>query len=433
MFLGWTSPMIPKLMAEHSSFRMTRDEAAWMVSLLRLGMAFGSVSSIFILHFVGRKIAILLAIIPTICSWLLTIWDTSVLTLYVSRFVGGTASGVIFTAGSIYVMEIAPPQARGALGSFFVLMDYCGNLLGYVVGSFSTMQEYSYVAMSLAVLQFLIFMWFPESPYYLLRRKDYRAAMDSLMFLRGTVDIREEMDAIMRSVECEPRGKGVVSSNLDLLFRSDGKKAILLGICVMTMQAFSGSIILFAYAQTIFERIHDVPMKESHMSIGLATVHLLSYLVCIGQVDRVGRRPLMIVSTVGVIACSFLLGVYFCMQENDLDVASFQWVSFVALMFYMISISLGMASVPYVVMNEIFPMYAKATCVSICFYFNFLWSFVMVRVWSYVAFEHSMFAAFWLVSGLNAFGILFVVFHLPETKNESFLRIQEKLVSRIKK
>lgn len=198
------------------------------------------------------------------------------------------------------------------------------------------------------------------------------------------------------------------------------------------MQAFSGSIILFAYAQTIFERVDNVFWHESYMSIALAVVHLLSYLFCISQVDRVGRKPLMIVSVIGVTVCSFLLGVYFCMQENGFTSENLHLLPFLAMLFYVICVSLGLASIPFVVMNEIFPMYAKVNSVSLCFGLNSAWSFVMVRVWSAVAFGHSMSAAFWLVSSLNASGIFFLIFYLPETKSQTLQRIQEKLVSRKK-
>lgn len=129
-------------------------------------------------------------------------------------------SGIIFTSGSIFVTEISPAHIRGALCSCFVLMHYCSNLLGCVVGSFSTVYQYSYVAISLAMLQFLIFIWCPETPYYLLRRKEFAAAMDSLIFLRGSGDVAEEMDSIIRAVESNSRCNGILSSILHLISES---------------------------------------------------------------------------------------------------------------------------------------------------------------------------------------------------------------------
>ena len=95
-------------------------------------------------------------------------------------------------------------------------MGYCGDLLGCVIGSSGTVHTYSYVAMSLAMLQFVVFVWSPETPYYLLRQKRLAAAMDSLILLRGTGDVTEEMDSIMKAVEFVPRSSGILSSLLHL-------------------------------------------------------------------------------------------------------------------------------------------------------------------------------------------------------------------------
>ncbi|XP_050477426.1 facilitated trehalose transporter Tret1-like isoform X1 [Bombus huntii] len=434
LFLEWTSPMITKSSVNDFPFEIAIDEASWIVSSLKLGTAFGCFLSIFIVDFLGRKISILLTIIPTCLSWLLRIWNPSILNLYVASFIGGIVSGIIFTSGSIFVTETSPAHIRGALCSCFVLMHYCSNLLGCVVGSFSTVYQYSYVAISLAMLQFLIFIWCPETPYYLLRRKKFAAAMDSLIFLRGSGDVAEEMDSIIRAVESNPRCNGILSSILHLISESGGKAAILIGAGVMTVQAFSSSIILISYAQTIFEKIHDVQLQGVYTSIVLATVYLISYLMCISLVDRLGRRPLMVISTIGVSSCSFLLAVYFCMQENAVDTTNLRLLSFVAVLFYTISCSLGLASVPFVVVNEIFPIYAKATCISFCFCINFVWSFIALRVWSEIMFEHNAYSLiFWFISGLNTFSIFFLVFYFPETKRESLLQIRKNFIEGMKK
>lgn len=199
----------------------------------------------------------------------------------------------------------------------------------------------------------------------------------------------------------------------------------------MTVQAFSSSIILISYAQTIFEKIHDVQLQGVYTSIVLATVYLISYLMCISLVDRLGRRPLMVISTIGVSSCSFLLAVYFCMQENATNL---RLLSFVAVLFYTISSSLGLASVPFVIVNEIFPIYAKATCISFCFCINFVWSFIALRVWSEIMFEHNAYSLiFWFISGLNTFSIFFLVFYFPETKRESLLQIRKNFIEGMKK
>ena len=190
----------------------------------------------------------------------------------------------------------------------------------------------------------------------------------------------------------------------------------------MLVQAVSGPIILIGYARTVFEEIHDVQLHGIYINLVLAMVYLISYLMCISLVDRLGRRPLMIVSAVGVSSCSFLLAIHSYIQENAIDITNLQGLFFVTVLLYTISVSLGLASVPFVVTNEIFPTYARATCVSFCFCINFTWSFIVLCVWRWIVFQYNMYPiAFWFISGLNAFSVPFLAFYFPETKRKSLL------------
>lgn len=208
----------------------------------------------------------------------------------------------------------------------------------------------------------------------------------------------------------------------------------MIGVAVMLVQALSGPIIFIGYARTVFEKTHDVQLHGIYTNLVLATVYLISYLMCISLVDRLGRRPLMIVSVVGVSSCNFLLGTYSCMQENTIDTTNLQPLFFLTVLFYTISVSLGLASVPFVITNEIFPTYARATCVSFCFCINFTWSFTMSHVWRWLVFHYNIYSfAFWFISGLNAFSIPFLVFYLPETKRKSLLQIRKYFIEGMKK
>lgn len=201
----------------------------------------------------------------------------------------------------------------------------------------------------------------------------------------------------------------------------------------MTLQVFSGSVIVVTYGQTILENIQDVQLQDAHTGIVLATVHLISYLVCISLVDRLGRKPLMVISTVGVCSCSFLLASYFYVQEFTMKNMNLQSLIYLTALFYMVSVSLGLTSLPFLVTNEIFPIYAKTTCVGLCFCINFVWSFVVLRVWSIIMFKRNAYSvALWFVSGLNLFSIFFLIFYFPETKKVSLLHIRKNFIERTK-
>ncbi|XP_076760361.1 facilitated trehalose transporter Tret1-like [Xylocopa sonorina] len=433
IFLGWTSPMALKLLDHDLSLALTTDEVSWTVSSLILGMAFGCFVSMFTVDLIGRKISILVTIVPIFLCWLLIIWNPSIGIFYTARFIAGGSSGIIFISGSLYLAEISFPRVRGAVCCCLALMNYCTNLLGYVVGSFGTTNQYSYTAMSLGMLQFVTLVWFPETPYYLLRRKRLDGAMDSLIFWRGSSDVAEEMDLIMKSVGCDPRSNGILSSVHHLVTRSEGKIAITSGICVMILQAFSSSFILIDHIQIIFERTEDVKLQGVHMSIVITIIHLISYLVCISLVDRLGRKPLLIISTLGVAGCTLFLGVYFCMRDNNMDVKNLQVLLFTVMLLYAVSVSLGLASVPFVIVHEIFPLHARTTCIGFCFSINFVCSFVVSRVWNIITFQRDTYLAFWFLSGLHACSVPFLVFCLSETKGKTFLQIENDFVVKMAK
>ncbi|XP_076649218.1 uncharacterized protein LOC143356989 [Halictus rubicundus] len=409
MFLEWPSQMIPKLMAEDSSFKLDEDEYSWIMSLLTLGMAVGCIAAIYVVDFAGRKISMLVTIGPTIVGWSLTTWDSTIAGLYVAHFIGGIGSGLMFTAGLMYVTEISPPEVRGAVGSCYVVMNYVGAILGYIIGSFASISEYAYVAMSFAMIQFLMLIWLHETPYYLLRQKRLGAALDSLMFLRGSGGVSEEMDSIMRSVEDEPKNIRLFSAIPDLMSKPGGLRTMLLAVCLMIVRAFSCSIIFHAYADRIFE-------NQDYETIVLATVELISFILCISLVDRIGRRPLMIISIVGVAICSFVLGVYFCLDKENVNVENLHWLALVSVLGHDVTASVGLRSLPFVITNEIFSMYAKSAYISFCFFLYFLCSFVLINVWNIVSSEPNLYVAFWVISAVNIFGLLFLVYYLPETK-----------------
>ncbi|KAG7187607.1 hypothetical protein KM043_016670 [Ampulex compressa] len=344
--------------------------------------------------------------------------------LYVVRLMGGIAYGIISTAGPMYLSEVLTPQIRGALNSCFVFTISCGDLMGYVADTYASTVEYASIAIGLSIIQVATFVWFPETPYYLLRRKHYVASMDSLIFLRGTRDVTEEMNSIVRSVESDTRITGICSASSNLISSPGGKRVAAIGVGIMMVQSFSGTTIVFCYAQTIFDAINKVYLEGTHLSFILLIMYMVASLICISRIDNWGRRPLLIGSTIGVSACTFFLGAYFYLQENAYDVDSLSWFTICIVFLYMFTFAIGLASVPVVLLNEIFPMRIKDVCIGLCYCLYFFLTFALLNVWTVIAFSVSKYVAFWLITFLNVLSIFFVVSYVPETKRKNLEEIQ---------
>ncbi|KAG7187608.1 hypothetical protein KM043_016671 [Ampulex compressa] len=428
--------MIPKLLSEDNPRRISPNDVPWIVSLLYLGAAIGAFVCIFLVNILGRKICILLTFLPASISWTLLIFSSSVVELYIARLIGGIAYGIISTAGPMYLSEVVTPQVRGALNSCFIFAISCGDLMGYVVGTYASTVEYASIAIGLCIIQVAAFVWFPETPYYLLSRKRYVASMDSLIFLRGTSDVTEEMNSIVRSVESDTRITGICSASSNLISSpgiihqlGSGKRVAAIGVGIMMVQSFSGTTVIFCYAQTIFDAVNNVYLKGTYLSFILLIIYMVSSLICIGRIDNWGRRPLLIGSTIGVSACTFFLGAYFYVQKNAYDVDGLSWFAIGIAFLYMVTHAIGLSSVPIVVLNEIFPMHVKDVCVGLCFCLRFLLMFTLANVWMVIAFRVNKYVAFWLITFLNVLGIFFVVSYVPETKRKNLEEIRNSFAS----
>jgi MFS family permease len=110
----------------------------------------------------------------------------------IGRFLAGFSAGGTFTLVPLYVSEISQDVVRGSLGSFFILSCNFGMLLMYLAGNLFDFYSTPKVMIILPVVFVMLFSFFPETPFYLLKHAKNQEAQRSLKFLRGS-DKREEM------------------------------------------------------------------------------------------------------------------------------------------------------------------------------------------------------------------------------------------------
>jgi SP family facilitated glucose transporter-like MFS transporter 8 len=105
------------LQRQDSPFRITDQEASWVVSLLALGAASGGPPFGILMNMVGRKLAVLALSLPVAVGWVLIVCTSSVAWLYIARFLSGLALGGVSFVIPIYIAEIAEPSIRGPLSA----------------------------------------------------------------------------------------------------------------------------------------------------------------------------------------------------------------------------------------------------------------------------------------------------------------------------
>lgn len=178
--MGWQSPSAPQLQSPSppvGNEPMTDDGVSWLTGFLCLSGTIITVSLSVIPDRFSRKRFGYILTLPTMIPWLLIIFATENIYIYVSRILSGIAGAGTFFIASNYVSEISCDNIRGMLASILVVSVNSGVLLAYILGGVMSFRAFPVVGVALSVLFFITFIFMPESPVYLVRRNRIHEAI----------------------------------------------------------------------------------------------------------------------------------------------------------------------------------------------------------------------------------------------------------------
>lgn len=176
-------------------------------------------------------------------------------------------------------------------------------------------------------------------------------------------DIRTELKNIEINVQEDMKNKGTWS---DLLTEATNRKAMWISLGIFTIQQLCGSAAVVAYAQEIFSSTAGT-LESYQASIILGCVQVATCMLSVILVDRVGRKPLLLLSALGVGLMNGTIGTYFYFYATNKDlVEQLHWLPLVSILIYIVCYAIGLSTVPYVILGEMFPTNVKlyASCIA---------------------------------------------------------------------
>ncbi|RZC38416.1 Sugar tr and/or MFS 1 domain containing protein, partial [Asbolus verrucosus] len=206
---GWTSIYLPELLNGTNTAQITSEEGSWITSFLFVGAIMGCGISAITINLMGRKITILITSAAYCISSLMLAFARSVTIFYVARFTAGVASGMTFTAVPFHLGEIADPKFRGFLQTFYIIFGLCGFLFISVLGSCLNVKLSSLILAGIPIVHLVIFVWMPESPYYLIKKEDFEKAKQSLKKFKGDINVEEELNRLNEAIRAENEDKSI--------------------------------------------------------------------------------------------------------------------------------------------------------------------------------------------------------------------------------
>lgn len=345
-------------------------------------------------------------------------WDWYSLLLF--RFIGGLGIGGSSVLGPMYIAEIAPAKWRGRLVGFFqfnvvfgILLAYLSN---YVIGllHFGPAEwRWKLGVAGIPALLFLVMLFsIPRSPRWLVKKARIDEARDVLQH-SGAEDYEAELGEIVRSIDLE-HGHGD-----EPLFSRKYRLPIFLAVSIGMFNQLSGINAILYYLNDIFERAGFSKVSGDLQAVAVGATNLLATMLAMSIIDRVGRKKLLLIGSVGTALC--MAGVAFIFHAHKYDQA-LVWL----LIGYIAFFAFSQGAVIWVYLSEVFPNRVRAKGQSLGSFSHWAMNALISGIFPFMAASSGStpFVFFAAMMVLQFFVVLFVY---PETKGVTLEEMQRKL------
>lgn len=368
----------------------------------------------------GRRGLIIVAGVIFIASSLGTALSPSVPWLIAARVVSGIAIGLASFISPMYIAELVPARVRGALVAVNMLAITSGIVAAYLTDYVLTGNGGWRWMFGLGVVPAVgltIGMWFlPDSPRWLISKSRVDEARQALKRLRSPEEIGPEVADIERSTA---KTSGDWKTEL---FQPSLRMPLIIGIGLALFQQLSGINTVIYYAPTIFKYagFHSVGAAIL-AAVGLGVVMLCSHVAAIFLIDRVGRRPLLLVGIAGQIVGLAALGAAFHFKQLSNSVGD---IAVVSLVVYVACFAFGLGPIFWLLISEIYPLAVRGAAMSAATVAN--WGMNLVVAVTFLTLVrlvgHSV--TFWIYGAITVGAWVFIYKLVPETKGKSLEQIE---------
>ncbi|WP_291533958.1 sugar porter family MFS transporter [Bacteroides sp.] len=411
---------------------------ALTMSIALLGCLLGATMAGMLADKYGRKkLLITSALVFLVSSWATGASD-GLPTFVLARLVGGVAIGLAADLSPMYIAEVAPTRIRGKLVTLNQLTIVLG-ILGAQIANMCIAEPVPEGAVAADILNswngqlgwrwmfwavcipsgafFLLALFIPESPRWLVSKGKKKSAYTVLNSIGGKDYAVQELANYEASSMAHSEGRGA----LQQLFSPKMRLVLMIGIVIAMFQQWSGTNVIFNYAQEIFQAagygISDVLMNI--VVTGIA--NLLFTFVAIYTVDKLGRKTLMTIGSIGLTGIYTLLGLCYWFEFKG-----FIMIVFVVLAIGFYAMSLG--PVTWVLLSEIFPNKVRGVAMAVCTAALWIASFLLTYTFPFLNAGLGTGGTFGLYAVICLAGFLFIWKYIPETKGKSLEQLENELV-----
>ena len=345
------------------------------------------------------------------------------------RFIGGLGVGASSVAAPIYISEISSPENRGKLGGMYqfnlvlgILIAFISNYLLQGFGGDNDWRWMLGIEAIPALIYTILVISIPNSPRWLVLQKgDDEGALNTLKLIYTDQQAQKKLDEI--------KAHNPVSATKEKLFSGNYKTPLILAFLIAFFNKLSGINFVLYYAPEILERAGLAAQESLFSSISIGIVNLIFTFIGVWLIDRLGRKQLMKIGSIGYIISLGMVGWCFYTGASSILLLTF-------ILIFIASHAIGQGAVIWVFISEIFPNKVRAFGQSWGTGTHWIFAAIITLITPIFLdadkgiFKDNPWPIFIFFAGMMVLQLLFVLFMMPETKGVSLEELSDRLSGR---
>lgn len=392
-------------------------QLGWGVSSLLVGAIVGAFGSGILSDMFGRKKVLIFVALFFAFSCTFTALASSSVIFISARLFGGLAVGAASVLSPMYVAEVAPPKNRGMLVSVYQLAIVLGILCSYTInyGLHNIDNNWRWMfatGIIPSVLFFAGLFFIPESPRWLYKAGRQAESLKVLTRIGGEslakVEIREIAETLKENSEAVSAGA---------IFKPGVRKVMIIGFLLAVFVQISGINTVIDYAPKILlaagVEINNALLQTSLVGF----INFIFTFVAILFIDKLGRRSLYLIGTMGMVVTLVMLAISFYLKMEGI-------FTLICILLFIAFFASCIGPVFWTLLSEIFPNKIRGKALAFASFTQWIFNFLVVLLFPHFLASMGGAKTFLFLAEMAFLQWLFTYLYVPETKGKSLEEIE---------
>lgn len=337
------------------------------------------------------------------------------------RFIGGLGVGASSVVAPLYISEISPANQRGRLVAIFQFNIVLGILIAFLcnyliqLGAEETPWRLMMGVEGVPALLFVfLIMFVPRSPRWLIVKRGLHDEAKKVLALINSATVDASYNAILNSAKRNDQ-----STSKEPLFSKKYSVPLLLAFLIAFFNQWSGINAIIYYAPRIFELTGLGADSALLSTSGVGLINLIFTMIGMSLIDKMGRKKLMFIGSIGLIATLALVSnAFFTESFNFVPIYLFVYIAFFAM---------SQGAVIWVFISEVFPNKVRASGQSFGCFIHWIFAALIANIFPFIVNKFSGGPIFAFFSFMMVLQLLFVWKMMPETKGKSLEQLEDTI------